>query len=228
MFHSVPHLLVLDGLQALEGLHACSGSTRDVSRLLMNKAGPAKCPLGSTRPGFCLSTLRALGPCMLVRCEIKEKLSPQLFICTPGPSRILAKAFFKNVNHGSPPPWSSRWSGSGEKAKQQTRQGTRNHPLFPHDQVLITGSCWFCPSASSLGERFPSSLLSAHANVARPVNPSLALNRVLRFKRNYSSSFLKLPQEAMQLDCSHRCKQFSSQYKVLMRSLAHACLVIIG
>lgn len=120
MFHSMPHLLVLDGLQALEGLHACSGSTRDVSRLLVNKAGPAKYPLGSTRPGFCLSTLRALGPCMLVRCEIKEKLSPQLFICTSGPSRILAKEFFKNVNHGSPPPWSSRWSGLGEKAKQQT------------------------------------------------------------------------------------------------------------
>lgn len=48
--------------QALEGPQACSGSTRDACcgpgpgclEGSLNKAGAARCPLGSTRPSCCL------------------------------------------------------------------------------------------------------------------------------------------------------------------------------
>lgn len=147
-------LLLLDGLQALEGLHACSGSTRDISWVLMNEAGPAECLQGSSRPGFCLSTPRALGTCMLVGGEIKKNLSPQVFMCTPGPYRILAKKKKSLLRIWLMGPHCHRAQGSLD---QETNLSNRHHrllritPLLP---VTITGSSWswaFTESSVSKG-----------------------------------------------------------------------------
>lgn len=150
----------------LSRLHAYSGSTRDVSQILVNKAGSATHPQGSSGPGCSLFTSWAVGPCLWVHCGIK-KLSPTFHLYSRAFwdfSQRALKEFDMQVPpppHDMQVPTCSETTGPEDKSQQQIPRVTQDHPSPPRTKVSLLGPAgvgqlllpwenYFLPASSAL------------------------------------------------------------------------------
>lgn len=225
----------------LSRLHAYSGSTRDVSQILVNKAGSATHPQGSSGPGCSLFTSWAVGPCLWVHCGIK-KLSPTFHLYSRAFWDFSQRALKEFDMQVPPHPMTCRSPHAQRQLGQKTNLSNRYRgwlritllpqgPRFHCWVQLVLASCFFPGRIISYQPPQPS---CKHTHgwqvpmVARPVSPGFGLNTVPPFQKELDFLYLKVASRGNVAELQSRCKKFSSRCKVFIMSLAHAYLVIIS